>query len=92
VSVRSTLSALVALYKGDAKRIASGYRQAFQGDRVVLRDLAGLCLIGEAVSQADLERVEGRREVFWHICNVLRIDPLEIERIVNEEGYQHDDR
>ncbi len=88
MSLLSTARALVAIWGGRAQDVRSAYQHAFRGDRYVLRDMAAFARVTEASPDdyGESRRIEGRREMFWHVANMLRIPALEVERLLNEDG------
>lgn len=71
--------------------VVTQYREAFRGRELVLRDLAVFCDYGTiGVPGADLERVEGRREMFRHIMAMRGIDPLHVVQFLEGEMEYND--
>ena len=73
---------LRAVWPGSESRLGRAYRQAFLDQPDVIRDLAEFTKVNANVSSAELERVEGRREVYRHIVSMMRMDPRDVEDII----------
>lgn len=86
MGLRDTLTALFQTHGRDAHKVAQGYRQL--GD-AAFKDMAGFARINEASPDdyGESRRIEGRREMFWHVANMRQLNPEDIERLVNEDGW-----
>ncbi len=76
------------VWPGSEDYIVRQYQQTFRGNDDVLRDLAEFCSINDDVRSDELERVEGRREVFRHITGLMRLDPLQVHKLLEGEPYE----
>lgn len=77
-----------SVWPGHESYIVRQYKQTFAGNDDVLRDLAEFCSINDDVRSDELERIEGRREVFRHITGLMRLDPLQVHKLLEGEPYE----
>jgi len=73
---------LRAVWPTRESELVRAYRAAFLNQPDVIRDLAEFTKYNSNVSSDELERVEGRREVFRHIQSMLRMDPRDVDDII----------
>lgn len=69
-------------------RLIREYRTAFRDRDDVLRDLALFAKVNETVPSDQLERIEGRREVFRRIMAMQGIDPLTVAKFLEGDNLE----
>lgn len=84
--LETILLRLRALWPGYEQQLLRDYRAAFGNRDTVLRDIAMFAKYNESASSAELERIEGRREVFRHIMAMRGIDPALIPQFLEGEN------
>lgn len=80
--LRDLLNRLRALWPGYEAQLVRDYRGAFANRDSILRDISMFAKYNETVSSDELERIEGRREVFRHIMAMRGIDPALIPQFL----------
>lgn len=83
--LQTLLSHIASLWPGYETQIVRDYRGAFRDRSGVMRDLAAFCKVNENVRSEDLERIEGRREVFRHITAMQGLDPELVRQFLEGE-------
>jgi hypothetical protein len=76
------LTWLRAVWPGSESELVRQYNTAFRGREDILRDLAEYAKWNDSVPGEELERVEGRREMFRHITAMMRLDPYLVDEIL----------
>lgn len=85
--LRNYLERIAMIWPGYEAQIVREYRTAFRKRDSVLRDLAEFAQVNKiGVPAAELERIEGRREVFRHIMAMQGIDPDVVVRFLEGEN------
>jgi hypothetical protein len=83
--LREIIERLRALWPGYEAQLVRDYRNAFGNRDGVLRDIAMFAKYNQTASSDELERIEGRREVFRHIMAMRGIDPALIPQFLEGE-------
>lgn len=86
--LNAILNWLRVVWPGGESRLVREYGAAFRGREDVLRDLAEFAQWNDNVPGDQLERVEGRREMFRHITAMMRLDPYLVDEILEGETFE----
>lgn len=81
---------IISLWGDESAALSSEYRDAFAGKHRLLKDLGNLCGVGAAhpIDPNELQRMEGRREVFLHISGMLEISPADFLKLTEGLNYE----
>lgn len=75
-TLQAFIDRICSIWPGYEAQIVREYRIAFKKRDAVLRDIAEFAQVNKiGVPASELERIEGRREVFRHIMAMQGIDP-----------------
>lgn len=81
------IAQLNEVYGEDGTRaLVSRYRNAFMNQEDVLRDLASFARVAEPAPPQEVERTEGRREMFWRIMALIEADPVRVAQFLNGDN------
>lgn len=85
----SAIALLADVYgQREAEKLIGGVRDMVKSQPDIMRMIASFAHVGTTVSSADLERTEGRREVFWLLMQLAESDPSRVAQFLYGENLE----
>lgn len=85
----SAVAMLADIYgESEAEKLVGRVRDLVREEPAVMRLIASFAHVGTTVASENLDRTEGRREVFWLLMQLAESDPSRVAKFLYGENLE----